>query len=302
MKEKVIIISGPTGIGKTKLSLEIAKKLNAEIISADSMQIYRRMDIGTAKIMPDEMQSIPHHLIDIVDPNDSYSVQNFKNDAYNLIEEIINRGKTPLVVGGTGLYIDSLMFNYSFSDVKPNYELRKELESEFDQNPADLLEKLQEIDKEKYHFLGIKDKKKVIRALEVFYSSGKTISYDREDKNDKYKFYLFVLTDNRDKIYQNINKRVDLMLEQGLLNEVKSLIESGVDRNSQSMKAIGYREVLEYFDGSIDYLEMVEKLKQNSRRYAKRQLTWFRRNPHAKWIDKSKKEEEIVNYILKEIE
>lgn len=298
--KKVIIISGPTGVGKSDLSIELAKKLNGEIISADSMQIYRKMDIGTAKIKKDEMDNINHHLIDILEPDETYSVQNFKNRAYELIEEISQKGKLPIVVGGTGLYIDALIYNYDFTEVKPNPELRRDLEEKFMKNPKDLLNKLLNINP-KYSYLNLSDKKKIIRALEVYELSGKTLEFDRKNNNDKYDFLLYVLTDERPLLYDKINKRVDIMINNGLLDEVRSLLNSGINPDSQSMKAIGYRQIIDFLKGDMDLESAIEKIKQDSRHYAKRQLTWYRRNPYSRWLDKSiMSREEILNKIIEE--
>ncbi|MCT1795460.1 tRNA (adenosine(37)-N6)-dimethylallyltransferase MiaA [Helcococcus kunzii] len=298
----VIIISGPTAVGKTSLSIQIAKQLNTEIISADSMQIYKHMDIGTAKIKDSEMDGIKHHLIDIIEPDENYSVHDFQKSAYRIIEEMLKNNKIPVIVGGTGLYIDSLIYDYDFINVKPDYELRKKLEEEYSKNPQTLLDKVYSINYENYSHLNIKDKKKLIRAIEVFEKSGKLINYDREKSIKDINYHLFVLTNDRKIIYDRINKRVDIMIESGLIDEVKSLLEDGVDPNSQSMKAIGYREVISYLNNEYTYEEMIDKLKQNSRHYAKRQLTWFRRNEYSQWLDVSKyNENKMIKYILSSV-
>lgn len=289
MNEKdVIIIGGPTGVGKSSLAIKLAKQLNTEIISADSMQIYRGMDIGTAKVSQEEMNGVVHHLIDIVDPTDTFSVQEFQIKALKLIEDLHKQNKIPIIVGGTGLYIDSLVYDYDFLNVKPDYKLRSKLEDIYNDNPQDLLDKLLKIDKDNYLHLNIKDKKKIIRAIEVYELSGKIISYDRQPSNDNINYKLYVLNDNRHDLYERINKRVDIMLDQGLIDEVKGLIDKGLNKDHQAAKAIGYREVFEYFNDELSYHEMVEKLKQDSRRYAKRQLTWFRRNEYSRWYSLEK--------------
>lgn len=289
MNEKdVIIIGGPTGVGKSSLAIKLAKQLNTEIISADSMQIYRGMDIGTAKVSQEEMNGVVHHLIDIVDPTDTFSVQEFQIKALKLIEDLHKQNKIPIIVGGTGLYIDSLVYDYDFLNVKPDYKLRSKLEDIYNDNPQDLFDKLLKIDKDNYLHLNIKDKKKIIRAIEVYELSGKIISYDRQPSNDNINYKLYVLNDNRHDLYERINKRVDIMLDQGLIDEVKGLIDKGLNKDHQAAKAIGYREVFEYFNDELSYHEMVEKLKQDSRRYAKRQLTWFRRNEYSRWYSLEK--------------
>lgn len=300
----VIIISGPTAVGKSELALKLAKILNTEIISADSMQIYRYMDIGTAKVSQHELNEIKHNLINIKNPDENYSVQEFQNDALEIITNLHNQNKIPIVVGGTGLYIDSLTHNFDFVNVKPDYELREKLENLYNKDPETILNMVKEINFEHYKELGIKDKKKLIRAIEVFKKSNKLIDYSRKNNNKNINYHLFVLTDDREDLYNRINKRVDLMIKKGLLNEVENLLANkNVSKKSQSMKAIGYKEVISYLDKEISYEEMINQLKQNSRRYAKRQLTWFRRNELSKWIDISKyTKDEIIDIILKNLE
>lgn len=301
MKSKVIIIAGPTGSGKSSLAIQLAKKVNGEIISCDSMQIYRDMDIGTAKVTEKEKSGVVHHMIDIISPKENFSVQDFQKQCKKLIREIHDRGNLPILAGGTGLYINSILYDYDFSQVKPHPEFRKKLEAAYEIDPIQLLEKLNKIDKNLYSSLNIKDKKKIIRALEVYEFSGKTISVDSKINQD-YEFFLFVLNDKREKLYEKINQRVDLMLNNGLINEVDSLLSNGLNENHQSMKAIGYREVILYLQNKIDYQTMVDTLKQNTRKYAKRQLTWFRKNKNAIWLDKSESsQEEILIKILEEI-
>jgi len=301
MKNKLIIISGPTGSGKSSLSIELAKILNTDLISCDSMQIYQGMDIGTAKVSKELRTQIKHHMIDIIKPYENYSVKDYQKTAKSIIDSMHKEDKIPIMVGGTGLYVNSIVYDYDFNDVEPNYEYRKKLEAIFQTNPNRLLDRLLEIDQEKYSKLTIKDKKKIIRALEVFEFSGKTISVDSK-KNTDYDIYLYVLTDDRQRLYKNINLRVDQMLEDGLINEVKSLLADGVETNSQSMKAIGYREVIPYIFGDLTYEEMVETLKKDTRHYAKRQLTWFRKIEDAVWLDKSQMDKkEMINKILEDI-
>lgn len=290
---KVIIIAGPTAVGKTNLAISLAKKLNTEIISADSMQIYRGMDIGTAKITTEEMDGVKHHMIGIIDPDENFSVQDFQKHAYNIMEELFEKNMIPIIVGGTGLYIDSLIFDYDFMNVKPNYQLRERLEKEYDENPELLLYKVHETS-ENYSHINIKDKKKIIRILEVYELSGEIINYERKLSERDIEYTLYVLNDDRDVLYDRINKRVDIMLDSGLIDEVKTLLANGVSPDSQSMKAIGYREVIEFLNDEIDYDTMVYKLKQNSRKYAKRQLTWFRRNEKSIWIDINKDIDKVI--------
>lgn len=301
MINDVIIIAGPTAVGKSSLAIKLAKKINSEIISCDSMQIYKQLDIGTDKIKEEDMQGVTHHLIDIISPSDSYSVNQFQRQCLNKIDHILKKGKIPILAGGTGLYINSIYYKYDFNDVKPDIEFRKSLEKDFEDKAHEYLAQLKKIDKDKYSKLTIKDKKKIIRALEVYKHTGKTIEVN-SPKNDKYKFHLYILNDDREKIYGRINTRVDKMLSDGLVEEVRTLIDQGLDKNSQSMKAIGYKEVIEFLENSIDYPCMVEKLKQNSRRYAKRQLTWFRKLEDAIWLDKSiYNDDQISDKILGDI-
>ena len=297
----VIIIAGPTAVGKTALSINLAKKLNTEIISADSMQIYKGMDIGTAKVTKEEMDGIKHHIIDIINPDENYSVQEFQNSALEIISEIHNKGKIPVIVGGTGLYIDSLTHDFDFVNVKPNDKLREELESIYEENPSKLLERVYEISKESYSHLSLKDKRKLIRAIEVYEDSGKIIDYSRSMKNTENNYHLFVLYDDRENLYERINERVDIMISNGLMEEVRDILEKASE-NSQSMKAIGYREVIPYLKGEIDFETMKSTLKQHSRNYAKRQLTWFRRNEYSQWINiEGKTTDEIADFIIERV-
>lgn len=298
MIKDVIIIAGPTAVGKSSLAIKLAKALDTEIISCDSMQIYKQLDIGTDKIKESQMLGIAHHLIDIIDPSQSYSVNEFQKDALNIIDQIHKKGKIPIVAGGTGLYINSIYYKYEFNDVKPDLDFRREMEEDFIDKARYHLDKLMQIDSDKYSNLTVRDKKKIIRALEVYKYTGKSIEVD-SPRNEDYNFHLYILNDNRESIYARINDRVDKMLDEGLLEEVKTLINQGIDKNSQSMKAIGYKEVIDFIDKKFDYQTMVEKLKQNSRRYAKRQLTWFRKIDGATWLNKEDlKDEEIILKIL----
>lgn len=299
--KKVIIIAGPTAVGKSDLAIKLAKNLNTEIVSADSMQIYRKMDIGTAKIKEDEMDGIVHHMIDIIDPDENYSVQNFQNQAYEIFDQIFEKDMVPIVVGGTGLYIDSLVYDYDFLNVKPDYKLRKELEDQYKKDPKGLLDQVRDIDADLYKNINLNDMKKMIRIIEVYKLAGKKINYDRKNLNEDINYRLFVLTDDRKVLYDRINKRVDQMIDQGLIKEVQGLLDEGLDKNVQSLKAIGYREIIPYLEGKYTKEEMIELIKRNSRRYAKRQLTWFRRNEYSNWIDISKEEfnssDKIIDYI-----
>ena len=265
-KPTVIVICGPTASGKTALSIELAKKINGEIISSDSMQIYKYMDIGTAKPSEEEKEGIQHYLLDFVEPNQRYSVAEFKKDAESAIEEILAKGKTPIVVGGTGLYVDSLIYGIEYQDIELDEKYRKELDPEAAQR------------------IHKNNTKRVIRALEVCLSGEKMNDFSNDLKiNEKYKPIIIVLNREREHLYERINKRVDIMMESGLIDEVKKLLEMGYTKDMISMQGIGYKEIIKYLDGEYTLDEAVDIIKRASRRYAKRQLTWFRRYDDAKW-------------------
>jgi tRNA dimethylallyltransferase len=289
MKQKLIILTGPTAVGKTSVSIELAKRINGEIISADSMQIYKYMDIGTAKILKEEMQNIPHHMIDIVYPDDSFSVSNYKQHAMQLIDEISGKGKLPIVVGGTGLYINSLTYKLNFASVPPNEEIRRDLEALGDKYGNEYLHNmLRRVDNESTKRISIRDRKRIIRALEIYKLTGKTMSEYNENfriKNEDFDLSMICLNMDRKKLYDRINKRVDIMIEQGLIDEVKAILNMGYNKNLTSLQGIGYKEIIMYLDNLCTKDEAIEKIKQGSRNYAKRQLTWFRRDNRIKWID-----------------
>ena len=283
--ENLIIITGPTGIGKTELSLELAKKYKGEIISCDSMQIYKKLNIGTAKIDLTET-SIPHYMIDIVEPSDNFTVADFKNSAKKIIKDINNRDRLPFLVGGTGLYINSLVYNLDFTETKPDYEYRDELREILEKEGSEFLyEILKEKDQRLAEKIHKNNGQRIIRALEILKSGNKKGDNFREENKDYNLIYLGLNMD-RAKLYEKINQRVDKMVDLGLVDEVKNLLDEGLDKNSQSLKAIGYKEVISYLDGDIDFDEMVDLIKKNSRHYAKRQLTWFRRDDRIKWFDR----------------
>ncbi|WP_042356647.1 tRNA (adenosine(37)-N6)-dimethylallyltransferase MiaA [Bacillus rubiinfantis] len=303
--QKLLVIIGPTAVGKTKLSIQMAKRFNGEIISGDSMQIYRGMDIGTAKIKTAEMEGIPHHLIDIKDPDERFSVAEFQQLVRSKISDIASKGKLPIIVGGTGLYIQSVIYNYQFSDVVSNPPLRILLEQRARElGPEVLHQELMRVDPSSASEIHPNNLKRVIRALEIYYSTGKTRNEftDTAQSHSLYNTAIIGLTMEREQLYNRINYRVDLMLAEGLLEEVKQLHQRGL-RDGQSIQAIGYKEIYQYLDGEVTLEEAIEKLKQNSRRYAKRQLTWFRNKMEVKWFDMtnvndlSKKEEEISQYV-----
>ncbi|HEY9058949.1 MAG TPA: tRNA (adenosine(37)-N6)-dimethylallyltransferase MiaA [Pseudobacteroides sp.] len=301
---KVIVIVGPTASGKTALSIKLAKELEGEIISADSMQIYRYMDIGTAKPDEEEMSGIKHYLIDEVNPDEEFSVARYKELATKYIDEILNKGKQPIVVGGTGLYINSLLYNIDFSETVCDWELRERLKKEAEELGNDYLhDKLKSVDPLAAGRIHKNDTKRVIRALEVYEYSKKTISEHQEvsRKNpSRYEFYTYGLKMGRERLYDRINKRVDLMFERGLIEEVKDLIRMGYDRNTIAMQALGYKELLLYLKDEITLEDAKEIIKMGSRRYAKRQITWFKKTEGIKWIDLDS--EQDINKIAKNIE
>lgn len=300
--DKFIILSGPTAVGKTNISIKLAQKLKGEIISCDSMQIYKRMDIGSAKIKPDEMEGVPHHLIDFLEPTEPFTAASFKEKASKLIREINERGKLPIITGGTGLYIDSLINDYSFTSVFKDETYRNYLYKQAEEKGNEYIHsQLKEKDPVSFKNIHPNNIKRVIRALEVYKVSGKPFNYYINGKQDKkYEFLYFVLTMDRIKLYDRINKRVDAMIDEGLLDEVKSLKETGLTADMQSMKGIGYKELLYFLEGKFTLDEAIDKIKQGSRNYAKRQLTWFRRNDDVIWIDKDKfiDDNAIIYYII----
>lgn len=296
--ENLVIITGPTGIGKTELSLDLAKKYRGEIISSDSMQIYKKLNIGTAKIDLDKT-SIPHHMIDIVEPSDNFTVADFKNEAKKIITDINNRCGLPFLVGGTGLYINSLVYNLDFTETEPDYEYRDELREILEEEGSEFLyEKLQDQDRDMAEKIHKNNGQRIIRALEILKSGNKKGDNFRQENKD-YNLIYIGLNMDRYKLYEKINQRVDKMIELGLVDEVKILLAEGLDKNSQSLKAIGYKEVIAYLDDEMNFDEMVDLIKKNSRHYAKRQLTWFRRDDRIKWFDRESDTLllDIENYI-----
>lgn len=279
MNNRVIAVVGATASGKTSYAIELAKKINGEIISADSRLVYKGMDIGTAKPTIDEMQEIPHYMIDVVEPEYNYSVGLYVKEAKKHITDIISRDKVPIVVGGTGLYFRVLLENYDLPDVKPDYELRKELSS---YSYEELLEMLTKLDEKAANSVEKNDKKKLIRYIEIIKLAGKPLDLVRGVKEKEFNVEWVGLNFPREILYDRINKRVDLMIEQGLIDETKKLLQKH-GRISNITDTIGYREVLSYLDGELSLDEAKDKLKQNTRNYAKRQLTWFRKNEQINW-------------------
>jgi tRNA dimethylallyltransferase len=307
-KSKLLVLIGPTAVGKTKTSIQLAKAFNGEIISGDSMQIYKNMDIGTAKIKPLEMDGVPHYLIDIKNPDEPFSVAEFQVLVREKISDIVNRGKLPIIVGGTGLYIQSVLFDYRFSEAPTDDAFRKNLEMQAEKEGNQFVhDQLMKLDPESGARIHPNNVRRVIRALEVFHCTGKTMSDSQgtQQLESLYDACIIGLTMEREKLYERINKRVDMMIHEGLINEVEQLFKQGL-KNCQSIQAIGYKELYEYFEGKVSFEQAVENLKQNSRRYAKRQLTWFRNKMDVKWFDMTeemepislaKKIDEISTYI-----
>lgn len=298
--DKIILIAGPTGVGKTAASVLVAKKIGGEIISADSMQIYRKMDIGTAKIMPDEMKEIPHHLIDIVEPYDEFSVKDFDDMSKTAIKEISGRSNIPVIAGGTGLYINAIVYDMDYNKVTTDSEFRNELWKYYEEKGTEelyniLLKHDPETKIEKQNI------KRVIRAIEIIKNNGEFRQFSNMKKNSMYDIRMYVLYRERSKLYEIINSRVDHMVKSGLVDEVRSLLNDGLDKSCQSMKAIGYRQIISYLEGEYDLNTAIELIKRDSRRYAKRQLTWFRRYEDAVWINvDSMNTEQISDFIIKE--
>lgn len=303
-KNNLLVLAGPTAVGKTRISIDIAKKINGEVISADSMQIYKFMDIGTAKVKAKEMKDIPHFLIDIIYPDEEFTVADFKHNAEKYIEKINKKGHIPIVVGGTGLYLNSLVYELKFTKVKANERFREkynELANEYGNQY--IYNKLSQIDPESLKKINPNDRKRVIRALEIYHETGKPMSYFNKNfrkEVDKYNLLIIGLTMDRSKLYSRINKRVDSMINKGLIEEVEGLIKMGYTRDLTSMKAIGYKEIIAYLKGEIELEEAIRVLKRNTRRYAKRQETWFKRDSRIKWIDVDQFNsiDEISKYII----
>jgi len=305
-KIPIIILTGPTAVGKTNLSIELAKDLNAEIISADSMQIYKYMDIGSAKVTIDEMQGVKHYLVDEVTPDYVFSVSEFQKRADKYIEKINSENKKVLVTGGTGLYLNSLIYNMDFAKSNANNELREKLRIELEENGIDYMHnKLKELDSEAAERIHKNNTKRVIRALEVCLSGEKMNDFSNDLKfNEKYNPIIIVLNREREHLYERINKRVDIMMDNGLIDEVKNLLKMGYTKDMISMQGIGYKEIIKYLDGQYSLEEAIEIIKRDSRRYAKRQLTWFRRYDDAKWfnLDEYDNSQVLKNDIIKHIE
>jgi len=302
--KKIIALVGPTAVGKTYVSIELAKKLNTEIISADSMQIYKGMDVGTAKVTEDEKQGIIHHMIDIVEPDQEYSVSEFKRDAERIMKRLWAENKIPLIVGGSGLYINSIIYDLDFGKVKSNKKIREYYASFYKEQGADALyEKLMKIDPAACDKIHKNNVKRIIRALEVYDITGRKFSElntDIRKPSSGYDCILIGLSMERKLLYERINQRVDEMLEKGLVDEVRSLLKKGYSKDLVSMKGIGYKEIIAYLEGSMEYDEAVSILKRNTRRFAKRQFTWFLKDDNVKWfsVDNMEKIDDTIKDII----
>ncbi len=306
-KKPLILLVGPTAVGKTSISINIAKKINSEIISADSMQIYKYMDVGTAKIRDDEKKGIKHYMIDIVKPDEQFSVSDFQKKSYEYIDHILSNDSLPMVVGGTGLYINSLVNNLDFTNAVSNWQLREKYKEKAKKYGNEYIHsELRKVDAESADRIHVNDTKRIIRALEVYYETGKPMTYyynKFRQPNPRFNIAYIGLKMSRKRLYDRINKRVDIMINNGLIDEVKEIIEMGYSRDLTSLKAIGYKEIIKYIDGEYSLNEAKKILKRNTRRFAKRQLTWFRRDKRVYWvnIDEFESEEVIINNIIKYI-
>ena len=308
-KRKLIVLTGPTAVGKTKLSIALAKAVNGEIISADSMQVYKYMDIGSAKIKPEEMCGIKHYLVDCLDPREpeSFNVTRFQQLAKDAMAEIYANGKVPILVGGTGFYIQSVVYDIDFTDNDADTGYRAMLEHMAEEKGAEFLhDMLKVVDPKAAEEIHFNNVKRVIRALEYFQQTGSPISAHNEAERQKespYELYYFVLNDDRAKLYERIDMRVDLMLQEGLVEEVKGLIDMGCTREMVSMQGLGYKEMIDYLNGNISLEEAIYIIKRDTRHFAKRQLTWFRRDRYVRWLNKSdfSSEKEILAEILEQM-
>lgn len=305
MKKPLIVLTGPTAVGKTSLSISLAKAVNGEIISADSMQVYKGMDIGSAKIRKEEMQGVTHYLVDILEPEEGFHIVKFQELAKAALEEIYAKGKIPILVGGTGFYIQAVTRDIDFTQAEQETSYREELEQFAKEKGAEYLhEKLREVDSKSAENIHANNVKRVIRALEFYHQNGTPISEHNEEQKQQtspYNLAYFVLTAPREILYERIDRRVDQMMEEGLLEEVKSLRERGCHRGMVSMQGLGYKEILAYLEGEYPLEEAVRILKRDTRHFAKRQLTWFRREQDVIWVDKEQfhwNEAEILEYMM----
>ena len=307
-KKKLVVLTGPTAVGKTKLSIELARRIGGEIISADSMQVYKHMDIGSAKIRPEEMEDIPHFLVDELEPSEEFNVVVFQQKTKQYMEEIYKRGHIPILVGGTGFYIQAVLYDINFSKDDDNHEIREELENLAKEKGAEYLhEELRKIDPASAEAIHANNVKRVIRALEYYKLTGQKISQHNEEQHQKespYDFSYFVLNDHRELLYERIDKRVDEMVTEGLVEEVQKLKNMGYNRSFVSMQGLGYKEILSYLDGEISLEEAVYILKRDTRHFAKRQITWFKREKEVIWVNKPEFDydnEKILDFMQEHI-
>lgn len=308
-KKPMIILTGPTAVGKTDLSIQLAKAINGEIISADSMQVYRHMDIGSAKVTPEEMDGVPHHLIDVLEPEEEFNVVVFQKLAKEALTGIYERGHIPIIVGGTGFYIQALLYDIDFTENDGDTAIRRELEKLAQTQGAGCLHQmLQEIDPESAAAIHQNNVKRVIRAIEFYRQTGKKISLHNEQEREKqspYQFLYYVLDTDRKTLYERIDRRVDLMMEHGLVDEVKHLADMGCTRDMVSMQGLGYKEILDYLSEEISLEEAVYILKRDTRHFAKRQITWFKRERDVRWLELEQFQNDrkkVLEHILDEIE
>lgn len=301
----LIIITGPTAVGKTEISIRLAKAISAEIISADSIQVYKHMDVGSAKVTKDEMQGVPHYLIDELNPDEEFNITVFKEKADACIDDIYSRGRIPIIAGGTGFYIQSVLYDIKFTETKNDYEYRHQLEEIAREKGTEFIhEMLKSVDEKSANDIHHNNLKRVIRALEYYKETGKPISEHNKEQSKNtspYNFVYFILNDEREKMYERINKRVDVMIENGLIDEVKSLLNKGYGKQMVSMQGIGYKEIVEYLEGECTLDEAIYNIKINTRHFAKRQLTWFRREKDVTMIfypDYEYDKHKIVNAMI----
>lgn len=307
-KKPLIVLTGPTAVGKTALSISLAKAVNGEIISADSMQVYKHMDIGSAKIMPEEMDGVPHHLVDILMPDEEFHIAKFQQLAKEAMESIYERGHVPILVGGTGFYIQSITRDIDFTETNTDTTYRNELEAFAKEHGADALHaRLQEVDPDAANEIHANNTKRVVRALEFYHQTGTQISkhnHEQKEKESPYHLKYFVLNDIRSRLYERIELRIDQMVEQGLIEEVQKLKDMGYTKNMVSMQGLGYKEILTYLDGDYTLDEALYVLKRDTRHFAKRQLTWFKREKDVIWVNKNEFDydnQRILNYMLEKI-
>lgn len=307
MKKPLIILTGPTAVGKTALSIELAKAIGGEIISADSMQVYRHMDVGSAKVTKEEMQGVPHHLIDVLDPDEEFNVTRFQAMAKEAMDGIYARGHVPIIAGGTGFYIQALIYDIDFKENDDSTAMREELESLGEEKGNEHLHDiLREIDPESAEAIHANNRKRVIRAIEYYRMTGQKISEHNQEEREKsspYDFYYYVLTCDRGLLYERIDQRVDLMLDMGLVDEVQKLKSMGCRRGMVSMQGLGYKEILDYLDGICTLEEAVYVLKRDTRHFAKRQLTWFKRERDVRWLELEQFDSDrnkVLEYMLED--